>query len=566
MIFEISIQILTLDMLQISDVHGYVSGQRHDKTVGDLATLLSFKEQLLRLQPEVSQYSILVGDACEGTGLSDLTVPKCSLIYEAMSQVNFSCVIPGNHDVGSTQSLQWLKKNEDTLFPYQNYVSSNVFFHDHTPLGRAFKYETLQNGLRVLTLGFLVAGFDEYEPVYVIDQVEALQRQHMQDMLIEYGIKTDLLVIAMHVGSFDAQVNKTVKYLRNFFNDRLAYKIPIALLTAHSHRLFKLHCEIETDSIGEFATDDQCFNVEAGNYLKFIVQTRFQFEPITYIYNGQAYSGHKILSVQTFPSDKNSPELLSERLKIPVQEFDTKNALLLREKIIFQEQNLGLRTVQGFSKQRYVKQTGWDSENSIFRFWTYSVYPNIIFQRDFVTQKIVVSHSGSLRSDIYPGEIVLDDLAAVNPFDNVIVYFKEVKADVAQCAMNALNSNDSYCYNKIVGDKPVDIITTDYDKQRIQDSLGKCGVQSTAQPYPIFEPGIFSTNQILQVYVAKYMQKEINLIQKTINEPRQLTGTVFGFAVLGVFVVFAVTVQVFTCSCKKKRSKYQPIVQMQPVK
>lgn len=106
-----------LDVLQISDVHGYINGLLHDKSYGDLAQVFSYyenlKEQIGNTTDTRSIYSAMVGDACDGTGLSDLTVPKCKLIYQALNEIKmFDAVILGNHDGARTETLEYIRDQD----------------------------------------------------------------------------------------------------------------------------------------------------------------------------------------------------------------------------------------------------------------------------------------------------------------------------------------------------------------------------------------------------------------------------------------------------------------------
>ena len=62
--------------------------------------------------------------------------------------------------------------------------------------------------------------------------------------------------------------------------------------------------------------------------------------------------------------------------------FDTEHGKQLRAQIQQWAEELNLTFPQGYAKFTYVKNNNYDydAENSLFRFWTDAVYPNIVFK------------------------------------------------------------------------------------------------------------------------------------------------------------------------------------------
>lgn len=75
-----------LQVLQFSDLHGYVAGNASDPSWGDLATMLSYEQHVLENNDNATTgvYSSFVGDACDGTAYSDRTHPKCVEMFQLL--------------------------------------------------------------------------------------------------------------------------------------------------------------------------------------------------------------------------------------------------------------------------------------------------------------------------------------------------------------------------------------------------------------------------------------------------------------------------------------------------
>ena len=68
--------------------------------------------------------------------------------------MNLDTIILGNHDIAETDTAQMLIDQIPVWFP-NNMVTTNVYkTSDNTRVGKAFKYDTLSNGMRVLTFSF----------------------------------------------------------------------------------------------------------------------------------------------------------------------------------------------------------------------------------------------------------------------------------------------------------------------------------------------------------------------------------------------------------------------------
>ncbi|CAL5995779.1 5'_nucleotidase family protein [Hexamita inflata] len=545
---------LFLDLLQVSDIHGYIAGQRHFPEYADLPSFLSYKEQLQQQNPDVAQYSIVVGDLCEGTGLSDLTSPKCAFIYEAISMCNFTTVIPGNHDIQYADTVQWVDENRQKLFQ-DRYLASNVYFSNGTAISNQYKYETISN-LRILTLS-LVVNENNFTSVFTTDYIQALT--NLEPVLSQFGEQTDLVVLALHMGYQESQIPLIYDFIRKYFQSNFNYQVPIAVLTAHSHSLNGKFCDY-------FGVDSNCFATEAGYYLKYFVQARFEFERIS-IQNGpNQFIGSKLVGVDLKKENELKTDILADSLNQD-SFVQTTNGIQLLNKINEKTKELGIDRKLGHSKFNYIKNKNMRAPNSIHRLWTKQIFPTIIFNdqqqnlnksqqnQDTKCQQITITDFGGIRSEIYKGDITESDIQSIMPFDCAITYFQNVSLEQITCAINELNKRGVYDHNELEG-TCVDLVTNSFNQNELGPVLGQCGFKQQAIPYETREK-LNSTNQIFVVYVQKHMQDHVVQQMSDTSGNEVLWITISSFIMLGVLVVFLVAL----VTCKGKQNKLDPIIE-----
>ena len=80
------------------------------------------------------------------------------------------------------------------------FVTTNTYYNG-APMGNEFKYQTLDNGLRVLIFGFLYMANNNYHGAKVLNQTEVIRSDRVQKIINEYGEKTNLVVLDLHIAS-----------------------------------------------------------------------------------------------------------------------------------------------------------------------------------------------------------------------------------------------------------------------------------------------------------------------------------------------------------------------------
>lgn len=310
-------------MLQFSDLHGHVAGNASDPAWGDLATMLSYEEHVVEQNDNATTgvYSSFVGDACDGTAYSDRTRPKCVEMFRLLQYFRFNSLVLGNHDIAYNDTFEYLRDNMRENSSWfrdrggrNNFVSTNVFYKETgSNFTEMTKLETLQNGLRVLTVSFCIWDFDKYNASDVYDAETMFSNESMNGKFIAdleaKAPNTDLVVIANHIGTENAQNYEVARRVREYFKEKLNYNVPIVLLTAHTNKLAKRDCTFnvtDEDNITQKITLDNCYTSEAGYYAQQLYHVNYTLEEVPYADKNEiTHTGYAIKSVQTYYSDEN---------------------------------------------------------------------------------------------------------------------------------------------------------------------------------------------------------------------------------------------------------------------
>lgn len=580
---------ITLDVISVSDTHGWIYGHRHQTELGDYGTLVSYIDRTREEASKDSTRSVLAidgGDLIEGTGLSDVTPIKGMYIYQAASEVGFDLITVGNHDLGAESSTHYIHTEIDNMFK-GSYISTNTFMaEDKSPLVKnRYKHMTLDNNLKVLMFGFLYRS--SYVASYVEQASKIIETPDIQEILDRHFDETDILVVANHMSYDDDELGNIVKAFRKYYDGRGYIDIPIILIAAHSHRLY-------TGTNNGIC--NQCFIVEAACYLEAIQHIKYTFIPMEYtdMKTNTKRIGYKMApSPYVYKPTSNIPEKLAKRFNLSLDKFDTQRAIALRNKIQGWVSELNLGHVLGCSKYTYSKSVGMESPTSVFNIWLNAVLPAEIYNEDRLSKcvQFPVVGSSSIRDSIYKGEFVFDDSFNVMPFKNSLVYIENLTSTEISCAFSSLNKQyteeeqrqDVYkrqaASSKIPRyvtpedpstlptDNCYDLILTSYDADRFTKCFRKSGScyeiidpskSYEATDYPTQPtPGV-TTEKLLPDFFVRYMpcltsQPIGSITDLDANSVRSTMRIVF-FTLVSVALTAAIValIGIIVSSCPKK--------------
>ena len=125
------------------------------------------------------------------------------------------------------------------------------------------------NNFRILTLSFCIWDFDTYNTTEVRNVDEMFKNEVFMKELEEKAPKTELVILANHIGNENQQNYEIIKHIRDYFENNLNYTVPIILLTAHTNQLVKKECEFTVkneDGTSEVIKVENCYNTESGYY------------------------------------------------------------------------------------------------------------------------------------------------------------------------------------------------------------------------------------------------------------------------------------------------------------
>ncbi|CAL6037062.1 5'_nucleotidase family protein [Hexamita inflata] len=150
--FVLIFTIKELHLIQVSDLHGWIGGHRHELNYGDLGTIESYvgrvRENITKNQ-DTATFFVDGGDICEGTGFSDGTNPRCMYGFQALSNLSLDLTTVGNHDLGSLETFNYFLEHTEQLFG-PRMITTNIQFNGKPLIKNRFMYDVKPNGLHSL--------------------------------------------------------------------------------------------------------------------------------------------------------------------------------------------------------------------------------------------------------------------------------------------------------------------------------------------------------------------------------------------------------------------------------
>ena len=350
------------------------------------------------------------------------------------------------------------------------YLSSNSFWasqNDTTdqqqqqqlqPLGNLYTYwHGTYTNATILVFGFLYNFQGHCQASKVQHVEEAVQQEWFRNVLLvqshdETSATSNILDNHMSPRPYDAIVvlshmdcvdDLLVHVLLPSIRNLTRTNVPIQFLAGHSHR----RCFQSFDHIQQAAT------FEAGRYLDTIGFASFALPTkVTHEYDfavtlptsndtatlfdpgfGHAYLDANrqtlIASIQQERLRQHATGLRPTRKQLGRNrfEFDTSEGRALSHLIHATQRSLGLRTVLGVSPRTYSISLGdFEHPNSLWGLYLYQVIPSQVFEtieandKKSQLRKAFIQRTGAFRYNLFQGEVCLDDVIAVCPFNDTI--------------------------------------------------------------------------------------------------------------------------------------------------
>lgn len=381
-----------VNIVVITDDHSWVGGHgAHESLDVDYGDVLSFYERLVNATDE-DVFLIHNGDWGDGTGLT--TYPPVHL-EPILLKMPWHAVNVGNHDIYKNETVVHMTRAGGFIDKLGGrYLTSNVVDSaSGKPLGHRYRYLRGKD-TTVLTFGFIYnikAGIGS--PLAIVERVKNVVRQEWFLEVLRKGGYDAILVLA-HMSTHSSSVKIILSAIRN----ETGSAMPVQFITGHTHH--RRHQVL----------DDASTAVEAGCYLDTVGFVSFPTKETGVSKKDAAVSKlfrHELMDAKV--------DVLKSRLG--VRKLKTRNGQALTDFILKTQESMGLSQIVGCSPRTfYLKRTLYD-DDSLFGVWARQVIPTHFIAND--SKRVVLQgKSSSFRYDLFEGNVTLDDLMIVSPFND----------------------------------------------------------------------------------------------------------------------------------------------------
>ncbi|KAI2510929.1 hypothetical protein MHU86_3550 [Fragilaria crotonensis] len=379
------------------------------------------------------------GDFTDGTGLSAYPPSHLTPILEKMP---WDALNIGNHELYVNSTIKHITEGGFAEFWGAKYVTSNVLRADSgrglEPVGGARHIVWEGPTAKVLIFGFLYDMSDN-SPLVIVEPVE----QVMEQPWFASALREDYqaIVCMVHMDVKDPLVSVILRKIRSITGDAM----PVQFISGHSHvRSFQ--------QIDKYST-----SFEAGHYLDTIGFVSFDTNGTNFQYEFIDASVDRLRSI------------------LGVDDIMTENGTEVQSMIHKAQEELGLLDKVGCSPDHYRIDVELFHPQSLWRLFMDKVITEYYFSGS--PSSVFLQSSGSFRYDLYEGQVTLDDIISVSPFnDSIVRLSKAVKGrqiiQVLGGEINSLKSSvpwlphlpDYICsVDDIDPEKTYDLYTVDAD-------------------------------------------------------------------------------------------------------
>jgi len=450
-----------INVVAVTDVHSWVAGHsRHEPFLdADYGDVLSFYQELEEAANKVGKdvFFVMNGDMVDGTGLSTVPPEQLLPIIETMP---FSAVNMGNHELYHNETVEYLRSSGFIEHWNGNYLTTNTFWEETKDyIGHPYTYLYGKHSqTKILTFGFLYNFMNNCKVTTVMKVEETVQKEWFQQVLLQRDY--DAILVLAHMDYIDPLVSIIHTSIRALVGPEM----PIQFINGHSHRR------------GFHAYDRATSAMEAGRYLDTVGFVSFPtYDSVRKSDAPDALFRHVFL-------DANKKALAEA-----VGNFDkTNDGSSLTDFIHQTQDDMGIERVLGCSARSYSIDQPLNASDSLYGLYMRQVFP---FTFAHNHSKVVVQSTGALRYSLLQGEVTLDDLIAVSPFDDLMYLaahnisgsdlLAAFGGDLMQTETNPRDQPWPYIFSGpgINPHRIYDVYAADFDlsevRRRVQDSTGR---------------------------------------------------------------------------------------------
>jgi len=288
-------------------------------------------------------------------------------------------------------------------------LSSNIARGDTLePVGNNYRLLHGRNS-SVLAFGFLY-NMDDAGDHVTVKTIESVVQERWFGSALKDNTYDAIMVLA-HMGSQDDLVDFLLSKIRQVVGSEM----PIQFITGHTHRR-------------EYSLrDNASASFEAGRYLDTLGFASFPTKSTLLsvsIDNRTDYFKHTFIDAGV--------DVLKGTLG--VETLYTEDGEELSRFIKRTQKELGLDDKVGCVQGSYYVNRSMEEPDSLWKFFADNVVPAYFGERD-----VVLLPSGNWRYDLLGGDLVIDDLIAVSPFNESFVSFQGVDAEIVGIVNRTMN-------------------------------------------------------------------------------------------------------------------------------
>jgi 2',3'-cyclic-nucleotide 2'-phosphodiesterase (5'-nucleotidase family) len=377
-----------INVVVVTDVHSWVGGRAvHEGSALDAnyGDILSFYERLKELEADKDIFFVMNGDFMDGTGLSTYPPTHLTPILRFMP---WDAVTIGNHELYRDVNVEYMTQKGGFVSHWNGkYLTSNVLMaNTNEPIGSRFTYLQGKNST-VLTFGFLYDMQNNCNTTIVETVEQAVQSDWFADELSKGDF--DAILVLAHMGVDDPLVNVILNATRAIVGPN----VPVQFITGHTH--------VRDNQL----LDDRASSFEPGHYLDTLGFCSFP-------------SKHGVRENVTADFKHVFIDANVKTLKgiLGIDEMSTSSGSALSSLIHETQKDLGLLNVVGCSPQTFLLLNGLEERQSLWALYLYEVVMHGFFR--YNQSKVLIQSTGAFRYDLYQGNVTVDDVIAVSPYND----------------------------------------------------------------------------------------------------------------------------------------------------
>jgi 2',3'-cyclic-nucleotide 2'-phosphodiesterase (5'-nucleotidase family) len=404
---SISLPLNDINILVVTDVHAWIgSRKRHEpQWDADYGHVISFYERMKTNQFRDKNLLFLMnGDFVDGTGLSS-NPPE--LLTPILQKMPWDALTIGNHELYRNSTIEHITDSGFAEYWGRKYVTSNVIRLEGSvelgPLGGSRHIIWEGPTAKILIFGFLY-DMTDHSPLVAVEPVSKVVEQQWFTSALKQDYQAIVCMVHMHV------TDPLVLVIQSKIRSVVGEDIPIQFISGHSHiRAFE-------------SIDNRSTSFEAGHYLDTIGFVSFDL-------NGTNFQNVFIdATVDTLQSIAG------------VNDIMTANGTQVQDMIQAAQMKLGLLERVGCAPNHFLLDVDLSHPQSLWRFYMKYVIMEFYFQNS--PNVVYIQGSGAFRYDLYQGQILLDDIVTMNPFNDTIYRVtQELKGSYLIQILNAENFN-----------------------------------------------------------------------------------------------------------------------------